>query len=219
MPASFWRTTLKLCVLASLIQLVACKQHPEYSYYDYPNSTIQGALLGGFAGTAIGIPTKSNPWLAWTGILGGAIAGSIADSDLVLFDSLYAAGINVIPQGQQITLILPSDCFFEVDSAYLKYEQYPTLLDIVTLLKKYTKVPITIEAYTDSVGDDEFNDDLAERQAQRIAAYFWSHGIPYRRMHVLGGGKQPTVATNGTPHGSAYNRRVEIVMKTFVRLG
>jgi OOP family OmpA-OmpF porin len=66
----------------------------------------------------------------------------------------------------------------------------------------------TVTGYTDSVGDEAYNQQLSERRAQSVAEYLEAKGISSGRLSAIGMGEADPVADNGSAEGRAQNRRV-----------
>lgn len=72
---------------------------------------------------------------------------------------------------------------------------------------------IIVNGYTDSQGNDSFNQTLSQDRADAVRSYLVSHGIASDRITAVGHGKADPVADNASPEGRADNRRVEIVVQ------
>jgi outer membrane protein OmpA-like peptidoglycan-associated protein len=83
-------------------------------------------------------------------------------------------------------------------------------LDLVyQFLKDYPKVNLTIEAHTDTRGNDAYNQGLSERRAKAAQQYLIKKGVAAGRVKSQGFGEtRPTVPDN-SPENMAINRRVE----------
>src|SRR3546814_12339465 len=71
---------------------------------------------------------------------------------------------------------------------------------------------LLVVGYTDSTGDDEFNQELSEKRAGRVVNYLqqacgWK---PYRMLTPTGMAEADPVASNDTIEGKAQNRRVAV---------
>jgi len=71
---------------------------------------------------------------------------------------------------------------------------------------------LLVVGYTDSVGDDDFNQELSEKRASRVVNYLqqackWK---PYRMLTPTGMAKADPLADNSTEEGKAQNRRVAV---------
>jgi len=66
-----------------------------------------------------------------------------------------------------------------------------------------------IAGHTDSVGSDEYNQDLSERRAQALKQFLIDHyKVAEDRLETIGYGESMPVADNATEQGRAKNRRV-----------
>jgi len=71
-------------------------------------------------------------------------------------------------------------------------------------------VDINVVGYTDSVGTEEYNQELSVRRANAVKEFMVSEGIDPGIIDVKGMGEADPVASNDTAAGRAENRRVEI---------
>jgi outer membrane protein OmpA-like peptidoglycan-associated protein len=70
-----------------------------------------------------------------------------------------------------------------------------------------------ITGHTDSVGPEDYNYELAERRASRVAGYVLAEkGVDPMRIHVASYGPSKPVADNHSRSGRRQNRRVEILV-------
>lgn len=125
------------------------------------------------------------------------------------------AGVQVIQQGARLQMVLPIDKFFKSTTTQLKPKQTRTLQHIAIYLQTYikhhtTRYPIKITAYTSTSYTPQQRQYLSDQYAQVIASYLWNHGFTTKQLSVIGHGSSHPIASNRTPQGSAYNRRVMI---------
>lgn len=113
------------------------------------------------------------------------------------------------------------ETMFGYGTADLPRASRRSLHDIAsTVLEGAAGVPISVEAHTDSIGADMFNQGLSERRAKAVAAELAASGIPEKLLRSQGFGARFPIAPNSRPDGTddpegrALNRRVEIVVET-----
>ena len=68
------------------------------------------------------------------------------------------------------------------------------------------------EGHTDSVGSDDFNQQLSGKRALAVQDFLVQQGIPSTSVGAHGFGKTMPVASNDTAAGRQRNRRVELVV-------
>jgi outer membrane protein OmpA-like peptidoglycan-associated protein len=71
---------------------------------------------------------------------------------------------------------------------------------------------IRIEGHTDDIGTVVFNDRLARKRAEFVAAWLKRHGVA-NPMEIEARGKCCYVAANDSDDGRAANRRVVVILK------
>ncbi|MGA0162894.1 MAG: carboxypeptidase regulatory-like domain-containing protein [Bdellovibrionota bacterium] len=107
-------------------------------------------------------------------------------------------------------IVLPEAIFFAFNSDQIEGRSFETL-DQVTevILKANSQDVISIEGHTDSVGSEEYNQNLSERRAKSVRQYLINQGVDANRLRASGFGETKPVATNVTGEGRSENRRVE----------
>ncbi len=110
---------------------------------------------------------------------------------------------------QKITLIA-SKIFFETNSAKLKAISNAQLDGLVDILKRNDAVNLTIEGYTDNVGDDAYNMKLSQERTESVKQYLESKGVSGTRLTAVGYGETRPIGDNTKATGRSQNRRVEL---------
>ena len=102
---------------------------------------------------------------------------------------LEGTGVSVTRMGDNITLNMPSNITFALNSADLNAQFYNALDGVSMVLKEYDKTVIEVAGHTDSSGSDQYNQALSERRAQAVAGYLASHGVKKQRLITIGAGE------------------------------
>lgn len=126
-----------------------------------------------------------------------------------LTDRLSEMEARESERGMVLTL---SDVLFDFDSATLKPGATKAVSQLASFLQEYPERTIQIEGFTDSVGSDEYNQDLSRRRAEALKNALMNNGISSQRIRTIGYGKEYPVASNATEAGKQQNRRVEIII-------
>jgi outer membrane protein OmpA-like peptidoglycan-associated protein len=119
-------------------------------------------------------------------------------------------GVDVIRQGDDLILRMPSGVTFAFDSSAVQPQFRPTLDQVAQTLVSYNQTYIDVLGHTDSTGTDAYNQALSERRAGAVADYLSMRGVARARMGVRGYGETQPIASNETEEGRSQNRRVEI---------
>lgn len=176
----------------------------------------KGAAIGAITGAVIGKSTSNHKdkrlvWGAAIGAITGAAIGSYMDEQEKAFkEELAGSGIDVIREGDNLRLVMPSNITFATGQANINSNFHMTLNDIAKVLNKYDKTLLSIEGHTDSVGSAESNQTLSENRANSVKRYLVSQGIQDTRLKTTGFGETMPVVSNNTANERALNRRVEI---------
>ena len=218
------KTSLKLGLAAATISMLAagCATYTgQTNAPDDPNRTQRGALIGAAIGAAVGLLSgddaveRRQRALVGAGVggLAGAGVGAYQDrQEAELRRRMAGTGVDVVRQGDNITLNMPSNITFDFDSSTLKPQFTPVLDNVAQTLTQYNQTVVEVAGHTDSVGTDQYNQALSERRANSVAAYLGSHGVMQQRMITVGAGESRPIASNDTESGRAQNRRVEITL-------
>jgi outer membrane protein OmpA-like peptidoglycan-associated protein len=123
--------------------------------------------------------------------------------------------LNSILQTQDTArglIVNMSDVLFDTGSYTLKPGAREKLAKISGVLLSHPGLSMQIEGHTDSVGTDEFNQQLSERRSGMVRDFLVDQGVAASTITARGFGKTQPVATNDTPEGRQRNRRVELVV-------
>jgi outer membrane protein OmpA-like peptidoglycan-associated protein len=105
-----------------------------------------------------------------------------------------------------------SDVLFKTGSYELLPGARERLAKISGIVLAYPSLHLQVEGHTDSVGSDEYNQQLSERRSGAVRDYLIQQGIAAGAIEARGFGKSDPVASNETPEGRQQNRRVEMVI-------
>jgi len=112
-------------------------------------------------------------------------------------------------RGMVVTL---SDLLFDTGSAHLNPGGVRVVDHLVEFMDAYPQRRVSIEGFTDSVGNPSMNQDLSERRASAVRIALIDRGVDPARLVARGYGEEYPVASNANPAGRQMNRRVEIVI-------
>jgi outer membrane protein OmpA-like peptidoglycan-associated protein len=213
-----FRTTLVALFLVAFT-VTGCESVDSFAHDPDKAKTRRGAGYGAAAGAVVGFvtaggnPFNSGMFGAAAGALAGGAVGYYMDKqEAKLREQMAGTGVEVVRQGDNITLDMPGNVTFAFNSADLNAQFYPVLDKVAGTLKEYDKSVVEVAGHTDSVGSDAYNQSLSERRANSVADYLSNHGMSRTRMVTVGAGEGHPVASNDTEEGRAENRRVEITI-------
>jgi outer membrane protein OmpA-like peptidoglycan-associated protein len=105
-----------------------------------------------------------------------------------------------------------SDVLFKSGSFELLSGARERLAKVSGIVLAYPSLHLEVEGHTDSIGSDEYNQQLSERRAMAVRDYLVQQGIASDAVGASGLGKSVPIASNDTAEGRQQNRRVEIVL-------
>ncbi len=82
--------------------------------------------------------------------------------------------------------------------------------DLIIRLKDSPQTRVTVEGFTDNIGEDEANRVVSQKRADKIKAYLVKKRISSQRIAAVGRGESKFVSGNDTAAGRRKNRRIEI---------
>ncbi len=174
---------------------------------------VGGALGGYLLGDLVGGRNDRTAKIVGAGIggLAGAGIGNYMDrQERAMRERTAGSDIDVVRQGDDLLLRMPSGITFATDSANIAPQFRPTLDEVAAVLAEYPSTYVDVYGHTDSTGSDAYNQGLSERRASAVANYLTSRGVASARLGTRGFGETQPIASNDTEAGRAENRRVEI---------
>jgi outer membrane protein OmpA-like peptidoglycan-associated protein len=103
--------------------------------------------------------------------------------------------------------------YFEFNDFGLNSGAFESIDRVIGHLKKTpNEFSVEIKGYTDSVGNDHYNNWLSRERAKMVLKYMNSRGIPVDLMQAKAYGKDNPIADNADPSKAWLNRRAEIVV-------
>ena len=217
---------LKVAVVAAaLIAVAGCETVNPYTRETQTSKAAKGAGIGAAAGAVVGLLTKGDKLQnaligAGVGALAGGGVGYYMDvQEAKLRQRLEGTGVSVTRMGDNITLNMPSNITFALNSSDLNAQFFNALDGVSMVLKEYDKTVVEVAGHTDSSGSDQYNQALSERRAQAVAGYLSSHGVKTQRLITIGAGEGHPVASNDTEQGRSANRRVELTIVPVTKQG
>lgn len=212
LPAKF----LTAAALSALVVTSACTTDPETGQQRLSKAAIGGigGAVGGYLlGDLVGGRRDRTEKILGAGIggLAGAGIGAYMDKqERDLRARTAGTDVQVVRQGDDLLLNLPSGITFAYNSAQVQPQFRQTLDQVADILSQYKQTYIDVYGHTDSTGSDAYNQRLSEQRAVSVADYLASRGVQPARIGTRGFGKSQPIASNDTEEGRAANRRVEI---------
>jgi outer membrane protein OmpA-like peptidoglycan-associated protein len=103
--------------------------------------------------------------------------------------------------------------YFEFNDYGLNSHAFESIDRVIGHLKRTpSDFTVEIKGYTDSVGNDHYNNWLSRERATMVLKYMNSRGVPAEAMKAKAYGKDNPVADNADPSKAWLNRRAEIVV-------
>lgn len=224
------QTKLAVCAAAMAALLAGCattgggyagSQYPDGGPNPANDRTRNGAIIGAAVGAVAGLLSGDDATerrqralvgAGVGGLAGGAIGNYQDRQERALRDRMAGTGVDVVRQGDNITLNMPSNITFGFDSAALDPKFYPVLDNVAATLREYDQTIVEVAGHTDSVGTDSYNQTLSQQRAGSVGNYLMMKGLNRERFITVGAGESRPIASNDSESGRAQNRRVEITL-------
>ena len=105
-----------------------------------------------------------------------------------------------------------TNVYFDTGKWKLSPEGETSLCAAAEQAKAMNNALLLVVGYTDSDGDEDYNQTLSERRAGRVVNYLQQRcgWAPYRMLTPTGMAEADPAADNSTPEGKAQNRRVSV---------
>ena len=211
-----FRTLTALALSGALITTAACTTDPNTGRRTISKTAIGAGvgLLGGYlAGDVIGGRNDRTAKIIGAGVgalAGGAVGAYMDRQEAELRRQTAGTGVDVIRNGDDLILRMPSGITFAVDRYDIQPQFQQTLNEVARTLGSYNQTYLDVLGHTDSSGSDSHNQTLSVNRSQAVGSYLSSRGVASARIGVRGFGETQPIASNDTEAGRAQNRRVEI---------
>ena len=100
--------------------------------------------------------------------------------------------------------------YFEYDQFSLSAKSIQALKGVSELMKRNTKITISIEGHADERGTREYNLALGQRRAESVSNYLIANGIKRNRLVTKSYGEERPLSLGSNDTAWSKNRRVEI---------
>lgn len=188
------------------------------------SKTLQGGLLGGGGGAAVGAGIGALIGKGKGAAIGGAIgavAGGVAGTLIGKHMQKKADELAAI-QGASVTTVTDNNGYtgiqvtfdegilFDFGKSDLKTPAKNALTNFASKLRNDPNTNIQIFGHTDNKGSREANERVSLARANAVKNYLMNSGVASSRMEAKGLAYDYPVASNDTDEGRAQNRRVEV---------
>ncbi len=208
-------------IIGAVLFASACTTIDPYTREEKTSHATTGAIIGAVSGAVVGAISgddsreRRNRALIGAGVgalAGGAVGYYMDVQEAKLRKQLEGTGVRVVRDGDNITLVMPSNVTFDVDQDAIKSSFYRVLDSVALVLDEYDKTIIDVVGHTDSTGSHQYNQALSERRSDSVAKYLISQKVLAARIETFGMGETRPVASNATAQGRQLNRRVELTL-------
>ena len=144
-----------------------------------------------------------------------ATARAQAEAEKAALRVQLLAQFNAILQTRDTArglIVNMSDVLFDTAKFSLRPLAREKLAKVAGIVSGHPGLRLDVEGHTDSVGGDDYNQQLSEQRGASVRDYLIQQGMPGSSVTTKGFGKTQPVASNDTAAGRQQNRRVELVI-------
>ncbi len=212
-------TVVLLGSLLAVAILAGCEtmKREMEPYTTKRDKTAKGAGIGAAAGAGAAILSGKREL---DEILAGAAIGAAVGGGVGYYMDRQEEKLARIPgtsverlDGNALLVRFDSDVLFKVDSAAVDASGRATLDQCAGVIAEFNKTAVVVQGHTDSTGSEAYNQQLSERRATAVKNYLVGRGVDPARIAAIGYGEDYPVASNASPDGRRFNRRVDILLK------
>jgi len=176
------------------------------------NQATKGGAIGAGTGATIGGIAGDKEGALLGGIVGG-VAGHLIGKrmDEQATELREVTGVEEVAyDAEKQKIEAQMQILFDIDKTEIKAAEAKKLDELAAVFVKYPENIVIIEGHTDSIGENEYNQDLSERRAASIERYLAQKDLRISGLSSTGFGEKYPIASNETKAGRAKNRRVAI---------
>ena len=174
-------------------------------------NTLQAGRLAELGNTIMSLPTTER---------GQSLARAKKTAVSAFQPEIRTKKVRVKEDERGLVISLASDAYFPRASAQLDIEASRNLLATLAQLLSSPDLAgrkFRIEGHTDAVPTDpagpyQTNWELSTARATNVLHYLVDFGVDEKQFQVAGFADTVPLASNDTPEGQAYNRRVDVII-------
>jgi outer membrane protein OmpA-like peptidoglycan-associated protein len=115
-------------------------------------------------------------------------------------------------QTERGMVLTMEEVLFDLGESELKPGGERAVQQLARFLEENPDREVLVEGYTDTTGDESFNQELSRERAEAVRQQLVTAGVERDRIEIRAHGEDYPVATNETAAGRQLNRRVEVVI-------
>lgn len=154
-------------------------------------------------------------------LLGASLSGCVSTEALYAeYDEVCPVQATVTDTGMVMVTALASQSqgqlwepavYFGFDLHQLDEEERKRLDRNLVILDQYPTLQISIQAFTDQLGNKNYNRTLAEKRMNQVSDYLTLNGVDASRIKQAPLGKELPILPSDSEQDRIVNRRVELM--------
>ena len=212
------RKTHIALILSYLLTLVGCSFNPFTTDNELTGNAVAPAIGAGIGAGSMAL-LKAPKSMVWMAGIGGAALGYYMSSLKFAAGGVQHVGGEVYTVGDFVTINIPSDKLFDINSSELLPEAGPVLDSAVSVLSRYPNDNVIVSGNTSNFGTNQFEEKISEARARQVSGYLWAHGInnfndksinATRKLTYVGYGSYFPIANDIHNNSIRANSRIQI---------
>lgn len=127
------------------------------------------------------------------------------------------SAINVISEGQDYMISIPSAALFPDESPRITWKGYCVLNQVAAFMKQFRKIAVNVTSYSNQYVSVAREQALTSKRARNVADYLVSQGIDTRLIFTEGAGSDKPVSGFTQNRDSSPVSRIEIIFRNAIR--
>lgn len=139
------------------------------------------------------------------------VKARVTSTGLVSVTGIATAVDVGLVAGESRTQIWEPAVYFGFDQDSLSVAETHRLERNVAVLKQYPTLKVSVQAFTDQMGEAAYNQKLASRRQAQVVRYLLDAGISSGRINRVALGEELPILVNANSAQRVINRRVELM--------
>ena len=118
--------------------------------------------------------------------------------------------LDVREYGEEVTTTAYETLYFDFNQSALRPEARESLKDLAAYYRKHPQTAIELNAYADSLGNEEYNQQLSQQRGESVFNYLLEQGVDRSYLVINAQGVSTSQSATNSLVSQQLNRRVEI---------
>ena len=125
-------------------------------------------------------------------------------------ETYHTQDLVVREYGDEMRTVPYETLYFDFNQSALRPEARQSLRDLTQYFNEHPRTAIEINAFTDSLGNDTYNQQLSQLRGQSVFDFLLEQGVDRSSLVINAQGVSTALASTNSSVSQQLNRRVEI---------